>query len=362
LAEKQHPLILVGVLDWGLGHAGRTIPVVKELQRQGAKVVLAGAGRAGILLQKECPDLPYLECPAYAVNYKGRNMFWAMFRQLPKIAAAILREHRWLRRIQGIYHFDAIISDSRFGCFHPSVPSVMVAHQLNLLLKPRWIFTIVNWFYRQLLRRFDEIWVPDHPNGLSGKLSTPSPFRNTRYLGWLSRMQPAAPAVKYELMVLLSGPEPQRSQLEEIILQQLSNDLPALSALLVQGKTEGHFKRRLANTNTEVISFLTGEELSRALAQARFVLCRAGYSSLMDLAVLQKPAILLPTPGQPEQEYLARHCADSGWAYITREEELDLKQAIREVKEKHYRIAPGYLDHTGRLSQVISTFLHALGK
>lgn len=361
MTQTKQVVVLVAALDWGLGHAGRIVPLVRELQHQGAAVVLAGAGRSGYLLRRECPDLPYEECPPYAMNYAGKSMYTAMLRQLPKVITTIFGEHRWLRRLHQKYGFDAVISDSRFGCFHPNIYSVMVAHQLNLPLRPPILSMVVNWFYRQLLNRFDEIWVPDFPDGLSGRLSFPSPFPRTQYLGLLSRMNPSQQPPEYELLVLLSGPEPQRTRLEEIVVKQLNDELPNLPTLLVQGKTEATVRKQLPGTETTIVSYLAGMELQRAFSASRMILCRSGYSSLMDLARMAKPAILLPTPGQPEQEYLGQRCRDLGWAYLCHaQEELNLAEAIREVKRNHYRISTGEKGYTNRLEQVVADFLPAL--
>lgn len=360
MTQTKQVVVLVAALDWGLGHAGRIVPVVQELQRQGASVVLAGAGRSGLLLQKECPDLPFEACPPYAIHYAGSSMYLSMLRQLPKIAMAIVREYFWLRRLHRRYHFNAIISDSRFGCFHPAARSVMVAHQLNLQLQPAVLSTLVNWLYRRLLDRFDEIWIPDFPDGLSGQLSSPSPFANTHYLGLLTRMTPNASGRKYDLLVLLSGPEPQRSQLENLVRKQLQDDLPHLSALIVQGKTERSEKELLIGTKTEVVSFLSGTQLLEVMATAEVVLCRSGYSSLMDLARLRKSAILIPTPGQPEQEYLAQRCRDLGWAYVCAQGNLDLSEAIVEVSRKVYWMAPEHEAYVNKMKMVVAGFLRSV--
>lgn len=329
MPDPDQKLILVAVLDWGLGHAGRIIPVVRALQGQGFSVMLASSGRAGLLLQHECPGLKYLECPAYKVRYPSRNMYRNMLLQLPHIFLTMIREHLWLRRIAREYRINGIVSDSRFGCFHPSLASVLITHQLRLVLQPNWVSRVVNWGYRHILHRFDEIWVPDTPNGLSGFLSYPSPFSSTRYIGCLSRLHPQlnAKEPEYELLVLLSGPEPQRSKLEELVVKQLKS-LPHLRSLVVQGITDQTEDSVIKGTESKMVSFLAGEDLLKAIHSARIVLCRSGYSSLMDLARLGKKAILVPTPGQPEQEYLGQRCREMDWAKVVEQENLNLSTAL----------------------------------
>lgn len=329
--------VLVAVLDWGLGHAGRSIPLIAALLQQGAEVIMAGSGRSGILLQKSFPELSFLECPPYRIHYHGRNFHSSIILQLPKIFYAAVREYRWLQRTIREHRIDAVISDSRFGCFSGMVPSVILTHQLNLVLSPTWLSRIVNFFYRQVLGRFDEIWVPDYPGGLSGKLSYPSPFKQTHYIGWLSRFgAPAGPIVR-DVLVLLSGPEPQRSRLEKIIREQLQ-ELTGFNVLLVQGKTDVE-ERYFLSEHLEVVSYLSGTELREAMSGAAVVLCRSGYSSLMELVMMRKKAILIPTPGQSEQEYLAERCTIKQWAVVVPvQSQLDIEKALALV----YQTDQGY--------------------
>lgn len=316
------------MLDWGLGHASRIIPVIRALQKQNVEVILASSGRAGYLLRAECPELPYVACPAYAVQYTAKNMYWNMFRQGPKMLLAMVKEHFWLRRLVAEQKIDAVISESRFGCFHTAVPSVVVTHQLRLLLSPIWLSKLVNWMYQKMLHRFDMIWVPDIPNGLSGFLSYSSPFSSTHYIGLLSRMIVIKQEIDYDLLVLLSGPEPQRTILENQVVSQLK-EIKDISVLIVQGKTDSKFESEV--NAVKIVSYLSGEDLQAAIAKASVVLCRSGYSSLMDLACMGKQAILVPTPGQPEQEYLAKRCQEQDWAYVVDQSNFDLKEALQEI-------------------------------
>lgn len=356
MADSSKKNVLVAVLDWGLGHASRSIPVITALRAQGAEVILAGSGRSGLLLQKSFPELQFIECPAYTIHYRDRNFYWGMFKQLPKVFRAAFREYRWLQKVIRDHRIKAVISDSRFGCFSPIIPSVILTHQLNLPLSPVWLSKIVNFFYQRVLSRFDEIWVPDTPNGLSGKLSYPSPFMQTHYLGWLSRFDAASGMVVRDLLVLLSGPEPQRTHLEEIIRSQL-RELSGLNVLLVQGKTDVEEGYSLGD-QFEVVSYLSGQELQDAIASAAVVLCRSGYSSLMDMAKIGKRAILVPTPGQPEQEYLAERCRQNDWAIVTDQNKLDLKYLLEQAgREKGKNFLHRELEGS-QLSKRISDFLN----
>ena len=308
--------VLIGALDWGLGHAARSCVLVQRYLDAGWAVDLASSGPAGRLLRAEFPHLPYYELPAYAVRYPGRNMYRNLARQLPRLLRTGYRENRWLRRYCRRTAPDLIISDSRFGLYHPRHRSVIVTHQTEPILHPAvggWILPV----YRWLLRRFSAVWVPDHagPDRLSGRLSSPDRYPEAHFIGPLSRMAAFAeyrPAPEWDTLTLLSGPEPQRTYLERELLPQLSR-LPGRH-LLVRGQPGG--AAPTVAGNVEIVAALFGAELARALAGARLVICRSGYSTLLDLRALDKPALLIPTPGQTEQHYLAQRAGARGWATV----------------------------------------------
>ncbi len=323
--------VLVAPLDWGLGHAGRSVPLIRALRQLGCQVLIASAGDALALLRAECPDVPAYELPAYGIRYPTGHMAWNMLRQAPRLAAAVGREHRWLRRFVREHPLDLVISDSRFGCFHPRVPGVLLTHQLEPIVPVPG--TAVRTGYRAMLHRFREIWIPDFPppDDLAGCLSDPGAYRvPVRYLGWLSRFEKGQASVATpvtDLLVLLSGPEPQRTRLEERLWPQLQAS--RLRIRLVRG-LPGQPARlpQLAATGSIIVeNALYGEALQTAIVSARVVLCRSGYSTLMDLAALRRPAILIPTPGQTEQLYLAERVQRQGWGLARPQATFQLSEA-----------------------------------
>ncbi|MEM1323420.1 MAG: glycosyltransferase [Bacteroidota bacterium] len=320
--------ILVAPLNWGLGHATRCIPIIQELQRQGASVVLASDGRAARLLSEEFPQLPLFELPSYNISYPSSSMVWNMALQLPAIAWAVRSEQRFVRKLAREQQLDAIISDNRYGCYVKGLPCVCLTHQLRIKMPWSLLEGPVAWVNRFQLRHFKEIWVPDNagaPN-LSGELSHDMPSQKIRYIGPLSRLQCYARPLRYDVLLLLSGPEPQRSRLEAELLEQ-AKGLPKLRFLIVQGKTES-YQRGMLHEHIEQVSFLTSSSLNDAMLESRLVVSRSGYSTLMDLAALGKSALLIPTPGQTEQEYLAEHFGAQGYFIIQRQGQVNLKQAV----------------------------------
>ena len=348
--------ILVAVLDWGLGHATRSIPIIRSLTQQGASVILASSGRAGLLLQKEFPDLLYLPLPPYRVQYRSENMFWNMAWQGPGILYTVFKEHFRLKKIIRAHKIEGVISDSRFGCFNARVPCVFVSHQINIRIPQPILEKIVNALNRWVIQRFDSCWIPDiaGENSLSGDLSYPSQLQNSLHLGVLSRLEQLPKKQENIILVVLSGPEPQRSILEQLIIDQ-ARQLPH-QFLIVQGKT--NLKARYELTpNIEVISFLTTEALNPILLESQCIISRSGYSTIMDLAFLGKKAILIPTPGQTEQEYLASNLHRRKICYTQKQNELDLKKALEEVASFHGFERDNY--QPSQLQAIIKTWLNA---
>lgn len=348
--------VLIGVLDWGLGHASRSIPLARKFEQQGATVVLAGAGRALALLRKECPHCLSLEMPAYGIRYFSHNMYLNMAWQGPRILRAIHAENQWLAAVVKKHRIDLVVSDNRYGCYHAEVPGIFLSHQLNIQLPYAPLHWLVNKMQQSWLKRFSEIWIPDYDvaaHQLAGALTQGHSLVPTRYIGWLSRLAPSMtpPPSDGPIVALLSGPEPQRSHWEGQVYRQLK----ALNepALLVRGLPEQNERRQ--EGLLEVRSHLVGAELSAVLMQARLVICRPGYSSLMDMATIRQKVLLVPTPGQTEQIYLARYCAAQGWAPWQDQAGFELKSLMEALPR--YSGMPGLPPGKNPLDSVIGHYL-----
>ncbi len=323
--------ILVAPLNWGLGHVTRCIPLIKELERLGADVFLASDGVALHLLKAEFPHLPTLELPSYRIRYQTSNMVWNIGKQLPRILWAIRGEQWATERLVQVHGIRGILSDNRYGCFSTRACSVLLSHQLHLRIPGRLLRWPANQALRLAFSRFDAVWVPDVADapGLSGELSHGAPVHpNVHYAGILTRMQAYESEYEYDVAIVLSGPEPQRSILEQRLMEQAIS-LPQ-KFIFIQGNTLSK-KHYYAADNVEVVSFLTSKELNDVLVASKVLVCRSGYSSVMDLAGLGKKAILIPTPGQTEQEYLADTLAEQHVFVVQRQEAIDLHNGIRQL-------------------------------
>ncbi len=351
--------ILVAPLDWGLGHATRCIPIVQALLNHGAEVILAGNGPAYALLKMAFPALPIAQLPAYNILYPTVNMYFNIAVQTPKIIRAIWQEHQAVQKLAQHYRLDAILSDHRYGCFVKGIPNVFIAHQLQVLIPNQIIKKSVNAVLQSFIRQFDACWIPDLPGhaSLSGALSEGASMKMPcKYLGVLSDLQPITTCPSgYDVVAVLSGPEPQRTRFEQLIVQQ-ARTLPQ-QFLIVQGRPGYQPALQLAK-NIDVVAFLSGSALNEVVAAAGVVVCRAGYSSIMDLAVLGKKALLVPTPGQTEQLYLAQHLMARDMFYSQPQKSLDLSEGLERAQQCR-GLQPETYRYNDRLAAVVGTWLNS---
>jgi uncharacterized protein (TIGR00661 family) len=325
-----------------LGHATRCIPVIYELLNQNTEVWLAGEGAQEILLKKEFPGLPFLSLPGYRVKY-GRSrlgLIRTIFLQAPHILRSIRQENDWLKEVVKEYQFDAIISDNRYGLHHTNIPSVFITHQLNIKSPfGKWSERILQKRNYRLINHFTECWIPDEEkeNGLAGQLSHPAvmPSIPVRYIGILSRLKKKnSEEKKNHLFISLSGPEPQRSLLENKIIHDIGHYNG--TATIVRG-LPGKTTLIPSTNDIQFYNHLPSEELNKEMERAEYVISRSGYSSVMDIVTLGKRSILIPTPGQTEQEYLAEYLTEKKIAFCISQKKFDLQEALQKVSVFDYK-------------------------
>lgn len=369
--------ILVAPLDWGLGHATRCIPIIRELLAQGCEVWLAGEGAQESLLKAEFPALSILELPGYRINYSktARGLFWKMLQQGPKMRAAIQYENRWLKNMFTEHGFDAVISDNRYGLYHDSVHCVFMTHQFTIKnALGKWAEKVLQKINYTYINRFRECWVPDLPVGqegidkenyLAGELSHPPiiPTIPVHYIGLLSRFEKKEsfdPSVnsglrmekKNHLLVILSGPEPQRTMLEEKIIADIAHYNG--TATIVRG-LPGKDSLIPSTNMIKFYNHLSSDELNNEMLEAEFIISRSGYSTVMDIMKLQKKSILIPTPGQTEQEYLGKYLMEKGIIVCLTQKEFSLNKALSIAAEYNYTIP--LINTSPDLAKTIESFL-----
>jgi uncharacterized protein (TIGR00661 family) len=315
------PRIIVAPLNWGLGHASRCVPIIRFLIENKYTPILASDGNALLFLQKEFPHLEYIELPSYQISY-SKNLRGHLFLQTPKILKAVRKEREVIENFVSKNKVVGIISDNRFGVRSKKVPSVYITHQLKVLSG---VFTfITSKIHQMIIRKFDECWIPDvKTSHFSGKLSI---FKNSqikaKYIGVLSRFKKETSPVIYDVLIILSGIESQRSQLEKQLISVFKNYKGRV--VFVLGKVEARQKKIIENKQI-IYNFLLTEELQKRINQSAVIVCRSGYSSIMDLAVLHKKVFFIPTKNQSEQEYLARLLNEKREAPFSSQEEFSIK-------------------------------------
>lgn len=324
-------------LDWGIGHATRCVPVIRKFMEFGDEVVIAADGRPYEFLKKEFPQCRFIRLKGARVTYSKRRGFLVKIIGLsPFLLRSYFREKRDLKNLIRLEDPGIIVSDNRYGLRNRDRFCIFITHQLNIILPSsvRFLSGILNCMIRRQVEKFDECWIPDFElhYGLAGQLSHPPKLPgNIHYIGTLSRFstpggQRDVPIpCDYDIMVALSGPEPQRTILEEMVFEQLKNS--GLSGIIVRGLTEATEEWDLTE-KIRVFSHLETAKMKEVILRSHIVICRSGYSSLMDLVTLGKNAILIPTPGQTEQEYLARYLMEKKIYFSMPQRHFDLLYAI----------------------------------
>jgi len=378
-SSAKGPKILIAPLDWGLGHATRCIPIIKELLHQKCDVWVAAAGDQKKLLHEEFPYIRFVEIPGYGIKY-GKNRASTLLELLlsiPKILIRIKRENRWLRTFMARERPDAIISDNRYGLYAKGVSTVFITHQLHIMTPfGAWADSLLQRINYRKIGRFSRCWVPDlkGESSLAGSLSHPAalPDVPTSYIGILSRLEKVTPALICDLLILLSGPEPQRTIFEQLLLAQL----PAFSGkiIMVRG-LPGRLPEKAAACGEAaqvpeisrqgqwtIYDHLPARELNAIITGAAMTISRAGYSTVMDLMKLGKKAILVPTPGQIEQEYLGKYLSGKGLAFCAQQKGFVLKEVLQRAAEFPFSSWPGMAGSGGLLQKEVAVLLGELSQ
>lgn len=330
--------------------------MIRALDDAGYKVLIATDGPQQILLQKEFPHHTFIKLPGYQVRY-SKSKGWLPFKimqQLPALYRIVQWEHGWLQDAIEQYGIDLVISDNRYGLWTKKCLCVFMTHQLTIKAPFAWLETIMQQINYKYINRFDACWVPDNEQdgGLAGILAHPKklPAIPVSYMGLLSRFTRVASSSKKMTTVLLSGPEPQRTLLEEKIVTQL----PMLQQeiVLVRGLPASTTALRVP-AHVKAVNHLSAAELEELLSQTKLVIARSGYSSLMDFTQLQLTSILIPTPAQTEQEYLAARCSEKEYAITANQSSFNLKLLIEKAAHQSYHFPEFTFFNTTKLQELL---------
>ncbi len=330
--------VFYAVLNMGLGHATRSLPVIREFGRRGWRVVVGSSGRALVFLRQELPGAEFIELPDYRLEYSGRGVrLLPLLARVPRLFRLFALEQKITEEAAARAGAGLVVSDHRYGCYSRTVPSVFISHQLRFIAPPFLrLFEFAGvLFNRSYHRRYSAVLVPDEfrsGEGLySGRLTDVKRSGAYHFPGILSsvRKLPDLPP-DIDLFIAISGPEPQRTRLEEIVRKQL----PGLEGRIVValGQPESTGSEQPAE-NIRIFHHPDRQSMEQYLNRSRLVVSRSGYSTVMELAALGKKALFIPTPGQTEQMYLAEHFEARGWCHSVSQEELSLRTDTKLARE-----------------------------
>lgn len=325
--------VLYGVYHWGLGHATRSLVLVRALVARGDRVMILMQPGAGMqLLQSELGDrveyFPFRDTPAPFSRYPA-VFYVRMSLSMPWVVAGYRREHRLTERLVAERHFDCVVSDSRIGVWSRAVPSYVIFHSIHQIIpgRIRWMERLVEWGQRRLLRGFTQVLIPDMEasGGLSGDLGHYPYFnwgaQRLTYIGPLSDVRRPEVPQDLDYFFSVSGIEPQRS----LFAQRVLAALPQLRGRIVVTLGDPVRKNEVRQIGeATVYGYLDRARQAEMLNRARVIITRSGYTTLMELAELGKRALFVPTPGQSEQEYLARFHHRLGHVYSTTQKKLEI--------------------------------------
>ena len=331
--------VIYGVCSWGLGHATRSLPVIRKLIKEDNEVTIISNGRSLELLKKELRDkIDYFDIPDYPMLL-SENSRQFMVKSVVYWPSFIARMESGLQKLKKILQnrkCDRIISDARYDLYSRTIPSFFISHQIRILNPLRIKMfergsEIFNLFF---FKRFAGIIVPDYKeDNLSGDLShnlKKIDENKLHYVGVLSDFKKKKKKQDIDYLISISGPEPQRTILEEKLLPQLE-DLKG-NIIITLGKTED--KDKFSNKNIETYSFLSKDKREDFLNRSKLVISRSGYSTISDLAVIGTKAFMTPTPGQIEQEYLGQYHNKKGSFYSVDQNSIDLKRDVEIAKNR----------------------------
>ncbi|MCX6294069.1 MAG: glycosyltransferase [Sphingobacteriales bacterium] len=331
--------ILIAPLDWGLGHATRCVPIIKQLLLQNCAIFIGAEGSTAKLLKSEFPSITILPLKGYKIEYSKKRFTFLLkiIAQLPRILKVIYYEKRWVEEAIKTHNINGVISDNRLGFCSNKIPSVYITHQLLIKTGLKLFDKIAQKIHYHYINKFSVCWVPDFERELTlaGDLSHPKKLPNVpvQYLGALSRFKRLELDLEYKLCIIISGPEPQRAVFEKIILSQLH--LCKEKIVMVRGLPNEEKELNHSFENLTIYNHLDAEKLNTIIEQSEMVLSRSGYSTIMDLITLNKNAILVPTPAQPEQEYLAIHLNNNGLFQFVQQSDLKLSEFLKCSKENN---------------------------
>jgi hypothetical protein len=341
--------VCIAPLDWGLGHATRCIPLIRAFESLDYKIYIAADGKHEIILKEAFPHATFLSLQGYRIWYTKKGLFFipGIILQIPKIIKAIFKEYFWLKKVAKKCQFDLVVSDNRFGFFNKKIKSVFITHQLELQTPFGWSTRLNQIITYKILKNYSACWIADMkpPHNLSGILANPKvlPSMPIWYMNCLARLQEndkidtQNKISTIQFLGIVSGPEPQRTLLENILWEQ-GNTLDEPFTIIAGLPNDKLYNK--ITTKGALYHHLNESALKDEINKAEYIICRGGYTTLMEMIPFGKKLILIPTPGQTEQIYLAKYWQAKKWAISFEQKYFDLPSAIKAASEFDYQTPP----------------------
>lgn len=305
--------MLVSPLDWGLGHSSRMIPVIEELKKHQNRVTVVCGFGSYDFLQAELPDTEIIKIKEKRIKYpQGKINFFTFLDWIFVMLFNTVNEKLKIKKIIRQKNIDVVISDNRYGLNFKGLDCYIVTHQIcpRLPEKMKIFQRISDFVFKAVLKRFKKVLIPDLETGfsLTGKLGADSSdekkFVKIGILSRFSSENKIKLTKKYDYLILISGQEKQRTVFENFLLKKISKTDKKI--LFVRGVFSSQITELKDFNNVKILNNLTGKDLMQAILESETVICRAGYSTICDIMALNKKAVIFPTPGQTEQEFLAQ--------------------------------------------------------
>ena len=332
LPHISNKTILISALDWGFGHTSRCVPIINQLLRFNNRIIFAGNSQQCTFIKKEFPSIRTEFIDGYNVKLNSnKNTYFQITNQLFKVSKAFKNELKWVGKFVAINKIDLILSDNRYGFRNTNVKSIFIGHQLNLQL-PKFENT-VNRILNHKINQFNSVWIIDDENiNLAGTLSNPLGLTIPYiYIGLLSRFKVINQVSIYDYLIIISGPDPENI----IFLKKIENLFNSLNyKIAIVSTVKSSFK--LGDCDCDYFYFPSTVLLNQLFCQSKTIISKAGYTTLMELLLLNKKAILMPTKGQFEQEYLAKTIKNDLFKFIDNIESV--KRLIKKSELKSLNI------------------------
>jgi uncharacterized protein (TIGR00661 family) len=310
--EVNQKRILIACNDWGWGHLSRSIAIIRKLLSQNNEIEIACNEAQKKVFLTYFPTIKAHHLDGYNWNFSGSGKWtMEMLQNAKNLLVTIGKEKLFIEEITKINRYDLILSDHRYGFRSKTIPSIFITHQVHLPVSRISSWVSQTWHKKQL-KAFNSLWIIDTPEStFAGKLSENSFHPTSFYIGVQSRFEKKETITDEYTLAIISGPEPYSTQLlEEVIIfaRKQDHNIKCITSLDI---VPTHLPE-----NIEIIHATNWLEIDTLFYNCKDLISRSGYSTLLDLAILEKPALLIPTPGQPEQLYLANKHKNNYFSWI----------------------------------------------